>query len=417
MKRMITLFVTLALAVVCFNFGPKPAAAADQIVIKQWYHQYGEAGTQDAVQKYADEYNKLHPEVKVEITWVPGDYPTKVNAALLTADAPDIFEVSGTVPADLVRAGQLATLDDLYTPEVIKDFGSEMNFETVEGHLYGIKMITDTGVLCYRKSLLTAAGVKPPTTFDDLIAAAKALTTKAQSGLFIGNDAGKGELFAKLMIWSAGGQLIKDGKSVFNTDRSAAAWAKLATLSNSGSLLVGAPADWWDPSALTDGLTAMQWCGLWSLPAITKALGDDFGVVAWPALDDKGAPATWNGGYSELVNAKSAHLAEAKAFVKWLWIENTADQNDWSLSYGFHIPPRASVAATADKLKSGPAADAVNIVTKYGQLEYPLYWTGAMDTMLTDGIVNVITKNADPKAELDAAAKKVDAELAIVMKK
>jgi hypothetical protein len=62
-----------------------------------------------------------------------------------------------------------------------------------------------------------------------------------------------------------------------------------------------------------------------------------------------------------MVSAKSANVDAAKAYIKWLWIDNTKDQEDFNLSYGFHIPPRKSLAAQATKLQSGPAADALKI--------------------------------------------------------
>jgi hypothetical protein len=49
---------------------------------------------------------------------------------------------------------------------------------------------TTWGCCTTRKSNLDKAGVQPPTTIDELIAASLALNTKDQRGLFIGNDAG-----------------------------------------------------------------------------------------------------------------------------------------------------------------------------------------------------------------------------------
>ncbi len=51
-------------------------------------------------------------------------------------------------------------------------------------------MIVDPQVIYYRKSLLDKAGIKPPETIDDLIAAAKELTTNKVKGIFVGNDGG-----------------------------------------------------------------------------------------------------------------------------------------------------------------------------------------------------------------------------------
>ncbi len=406
--------LAMAAAIITVGLPPTAQAAAAPIVIKQWYHQYGEAGTQQAVQKYADEYHALHPDVTVQVNWILGDYTTKLSAALQTSDAPDVYEVSPFVTVDLVQANQVADLSDIYTPDVIKDFGSSMGFVTINNKPYGVKMINDPIGLYYRKSLLDAAGIKPPTTMDELIAAAKKLTTKTQSGLFMGNDYGKDARIAKLVIFSAGSDLTKDGKAVFNNDRTAQAWTKLKELVDSGSLLIGSPTDWWDPSALTSGAAAMQLCGMWALPGVKKALGDDFGVVPWPGLDAQGTPAATLGGWSEVVNPKSQNLDAAKAFVKWEWIENAQIQQDWSVAYGFHIPPRASVAASTDALSKGQAADFVAFTTKYAKLEGGPYWTPAMDQALIDSIADILTNGADPKAAMDTAAQKIDALLVSV---
>ena len=54
-------------------------------------------------------------------------------------------------------------------------------------------------------------------------------------------------------------------------------------------ILSGAPTDWWDPSAFTSGLVAMQWTGLWAMPGIKKGVGDDFGPLLCqaPRLDQR----------------------------------------------------------------------------------------------------------------------------------
>jgi len=146
------------------------------------------------------------------------------------------------------------------------------------------------------------------------------------------------------------------------------------------------------------------------VPKIRQAFDDDFGVLPFPKLDGSGAPSVPVGAYGAMVNAKSEHVAEAKAFVKWLWIDNSKDQEDFNLSYGFHIPPRKSLAAKASKLQSGVAADTVKLNQDYGHTDNPA-WTPKMGTAFTDMLTNVIKKGADPAAEIAKAEKTVNAEL------
>ena len=93
----------------------------------------------------------------------------------------------------------------------------------MDGKIYQVKMVDDMGVLYYRKSMLDKAGVQPPTTIDELIAASKALNTKDQKGLFIGNDAGVtpsfggGSLLGPI-LWTVGSDyLTADNKPGFTT--------------------------------------------------------------------------------------------------------------------------------------------------------------------------------------------------------
>ena len=52
----------------------------------------------------------------------------------------------------------------------------------MDGKIYQVKMVDDMGVLYYRKSILDKAGVQPPTTIDELIAASKALNYQGPEG-------------------------------------------------------------------------------------------------------------------------------------------------------------------------------------------------------------------------------------------
>ena len=148
-----------------------------------------------------------------------------------------------------------------------------------------------------------------------------------------------------------------------------------------------------------------------------EALGGRVVVAEGEALDvaggqfgGGGAPTVFNGGWATFVNAKSPHVEEAKAFAKWLWIDHEEFIQDWCLSYGFHIPPRKSMAADADALTTGPAATAVQISQDHGWGEDP-NWTPVMETAVDDMMTHIVLEGADPEAEFDTAAGTIQAEL------
>lgn len=400
-------------AVVFAGWGHAPhAVAQDKIRLVQWYHQYGEEGTEDAVRRYAEQYTEENPDVEIEVVWQLGDYGQALNAALLTDEAPDIFEQSA-VTLDQVRQEQVAPLDDLYTDEVRAAFSeTSLGTATIDGSIYWIKMLDDTGTIYYHKSILEEAGVEPPETLDALIEAAQTLSSGRQKGLFAGNDGGISGLLGPL-LWSTGTDFLNEDSTApaFNTDAAAEAYTKLRELNQSDALLMGAPTDWWDPSAFIQQLTVMAWGGLWAMPQILREVGaENVGVLPWPKASEDGTPSTFRGGWGECVFGKGENIDAAKALAKWLWIDNTEIQQDWNLGYGFHVPPRTEAAETAEPLQDPPASEVVGFLNDYGVAPNPL-WTGAMGTALQDAVTRIVREDADAREELDAAAETVQAEL------
>ncbi|MGI4789976.1 MAG: ABC transporter substrate-binding protein [Janthinobacterium lividum] len=379
-----------------------------RVTLTQWYHQYGEARTQQAALRYALEYTRQRPDVAVRVVWVPGDYGTKLSTALLTPGGPDMFE--GQVSAAMVRAGQIAPLDDLLPLSARADLlPQDLAMNTVEGHLYGVKMSDDIGLLYYRKSLFAAAGLEPPSSSAALLAAAKTLTAGDRKGLFIGNDGGLSALLT-ILPWSAGSDFLEGRRVVFNTPRTLAAYELLRELGASGALLIGSPTDYFDPTAMIQGLSAMQWTGLWAYPALRRHFGEDIGAIPWPALDALGKPATFLGGWSQMVSAQSAHVADAKAYLKWLWVDNVAAQKNWTLDFGLHLPPRSSLILSTPSLRGPVPTIAAHSLRDYGR-SLPPDWDQAMTTALTDALTNALKRGQPLPEQLSIAAKKCEREL------
>ncbi|GES29405.1 extracellular solute-binding protein [Streptomyces angustmyceticus] len=378
--------------------------------ISQWYHQYGEPGVERAVKRYAAAYRKAD----VAVQWRPGDYDRQTAAALLTDSGPDVFEVNGPL-LEQIRGGQVVDLTAEVEPAKDDFHQAVLAPKIWRDKIWGIPQAVDMQVLYYRKSLLRKAGVRPPRTLDELVDGAKKLSGKQTKGLFLGNDGGAGVL-GGTPLFAAGLSLVTpEGKVGFDDPAAARALGKIRQLYADKSLLLGAPTDWSDPAAFIQGLTAMQWSGLWALPQIRKALGDDFGVLPFPEDGSGGKPSVPVGAYAAAVSARSRRKQEAKAFAKWLWVDRGDFQQDFALSYGFHIPARISLAKKARQLQSGPAADAVRFSAEHGYAE-PLLWTTGSRTAYQDALSRIIKGGANPESELKAVVRKVGAELQRVRK-
>ncbi len=392
---------------------PGTAAAApsgDLPKLSQWYHAYGEEGTKDAVERYAKGYTKA----AVEVTW-SSDYDNALPPALLTDTGPDVFEWGNGPSIDMIRSGQVVDLTDLFTDELKADFNKAvLDRVTYDGKIWAVPQLVDMILLVYRKSMLDKAGVKPPTNLDEMVAAAKALTSGDVKGLFVGNDGGATEMGGPLLYSAGETFLTADGKLGFG-DKSAEAFGKLHQMYADGSLLEGQDKDWWSEEAFTSGACAMQWTGLWTFPAISKALGDDWGVAAWPSAGDGGAPVTIFGAFSSCVSAKAKDVALAKDFVKYLWIDNTDAQVEFATAFGFHVPSRASLVPKAKTLQSGAGKEAADLLASSGKPQSAMLWSGKAGTAFNDMMTKIVKDGADPKAGLAELKPIVEAEASAAM--
>ncbi len=375
--------------------------------LSQWYHAYGEDGVQDAVKTWASEFDGAN----VTVNWVASDYEKGVSTALLTDNAPDIFEYANGPTLDMIKAGQAADLTDVvgdakdsFTPRVMERL-------TYQGKIWAVPQTVDMQLLYYRPSLLAKARLQPPTTLDALVAAAKAQKTNDMGGFFAGNDGGLGVL-GSLLIWGAGlEQISADKKSAgFNDARLYAAVGTFKSFFDSGALLKSASTDWSDATPFINGETAMQWGGLWDLPKVKQAFGDDVGVLPFPSTGNGGRPAVPFGAFSSVVNAHGKNVETAKQFVQWLWVDSEDKQVQFSNAFGCHIPAKPKLFGEADKVASGQGAQAAKFVSDHGFVD-DLFWTPAASQAYSTALSNVVKSGRDARTEFTAAADKVAAEL------
>ena len=386
------------------------AGGQGDVALSQWYHEYGEAGVKEAVEKYASEY----PNAKVKVQWTPGEYMQILGAALLTDEAPDVFEYEQGGSLDMIRGGQLEDLTELMEPVKDKFNKAVIDRFTFQDKIYAIPQTIDMQMLFYRKSLLEEKGIKPPATFAELVEAAKAVKTNDMGGFFAGNDSGVGVL-GTIFIWASGhDQLNEDRTEVaFLTDEFYQALIDYREFVKSGAVLAGASNDWYGPEAFVNEECAFQWGGLWGLPAIQQAFGDDFGVLQFPAMGSKGRPAVPFGAFGACVNAKGKNVDASKEFIKWLWIDQEDKQIDFSTAYGVHIPAKDALASQTEQFKEGPGADAATFVSENG-FANDIMWSGSLGEAYGAAVNNVIVSNADPKqafADFGDLAKKELAKL------
>lgn len=274
------LFVALALLTAGLN-APAARAAADTVNLTLEGASSGPAETA-RLQQIVDTWNKAHADIQVKLSLVP-DYDTTLAKELASGTPPDVFYVDSFKFLDLVKAGALLPVGDKLTN--VDDFYPALrDVFTANGKFYCPPKDFSTLALQVNTDMLAKAGVKVPTTWDELAAAAKTLTTKDVSGFVTPTDPARFYAF----LYAAGGSVTNadltkmtinspEGLKAlkFYTDLYANGYAKQA------SELGGAG---WPGEAFEKGKAAMIFEGNWLLGDMKeKAPNTKFQSVELPA--------------------------------------------------------------------------------------------------------------------------------------
>src|SRR3989475_12372673 len=199
--RPLALAAALALALAV------PAAHA-QKVIRVW-HTETQPNSQEAVKNIARRFEAKHPGVKVEVealAW--GDLEPKIMQSLAAGTPPELSHGQPITCSALQSKGLLLPLDD-----VVKALGEQNIWDQVKrvcrvgNTQYGLVHAAGTSLLIYRKDLAQKAGLKPPKTWAELVANAKAFNASGIAGITIPGD----NLFINILL----GELLKANGGIF----------------------------------------------------------------------------------------------------------------------------------------------------------------------------------------------------------
>jgi N,N'-diacetylchitobiose transport system substrate-binding protein len=188
-----------------------PAAASGPTTIDVWLMKG--SVSDDFLKRFEADFAAKHTDIKanVQIQEWNGIGP-KIIGALASKDAPDVIEVGNTQVAQYSASGGVKDLTDkkadLKGDDWIEGLAGPGNYE---GKQYGIPYYAANRVVVYRKDLFQAAGVTPPKTREEWLAATAKLNTGGNQGIYL-----PGQNFYVLsgFIWDEGGDLaVKEGDS------------------------------------------------------------------------------------------------------------------------------------------------------------------------------------------------------------
>jgi multiple sugar transport system substrate-binding protein len=325
---------------------PKEPTSPVTITFQSW------VGQAQQMKKLVADFKKEHPNITVKFLNVPAESATqKLTTQIAGGNPPDTAFLDASAVQDFAARRALVNLDGYIAGSKavsLDDYVAGFKQTAVyQNSMFALPYDGETTGLFYRTDLFQAAGItSPPTTWEELQAAAAKLTdpAKKQYGFIL--FAPEAQYYWLPFLWQAGGNLLsQDGKTIaFNSPQGVQA----------AELYVGlrkyAPPDYlasnsWDGRvAFANGKVGMYAAGAWfggEMASSYPKINGKWSVAPLPAGPARCA--TTIAGDSLVVTNQSKNKDAA-----WLWIEFLSRPDNMKLwTFGTPtatlLPPRQSL--------------------------------------------------------------------------
>ena len=271
------------------------STAAQAVEIEYW--QYFFDARVEAMETLIENFQAANPDITVKMTHFPyADYRTKVAAAIPAGEGPDVVQLFYGWLNDYVAADLIQPLPaDVFPASKIDAEFFPMVQAMKEGDQYwALPTAVRSLALFYNERLLEEAGVEPPTTLDEMIAAAQAMTKRdgagnlTQVGMTAGMTAQDHHWWREGLVRQFGGEpYVDDYQTVnYNTE------AGLEALNFYSSLFTGDDAvtsiGFMDEpqAAFKAGRAGLHIDGSFRIGSLDGQRGLNWGVTELPATAD-----------------------------------------------------------------------------------------------------------------------------------
>jgi multiple sugar transport system substrate-binding protein len=288
--------------------------SGEKVTINWWDYQSTEA-MQQAIKDMIDGYQKEHPNVTIQRTYIPfADLKNKLLMGSAAGQLPDIVMMDNPDHQAFAAAGILADI----TKEV-KDWGqADKYFEgpwsstVYKDKNYGIPADSNNLALYYNADMFKEAGIEPPKNWEDMKADAKKLTKSGVYGMSASAIKTEQGTFQFLpFVWQAGADLTN-----FNNQGTVEAVKLWKDMVDNGSMSKEIITQ--DQQAVAvqfaSGKTAMMVNGTWQIPFLKKEAKFNWDIVPLPAGKQAG---TILGGENWAITTASKHKDVAFDILKY----------------------------------------------------------------------------------------------------
>lgn len=301
--------------------------------IKLRFSSWGSKTEYNILKSVINDYEKLHPDIKIEFIHVPENYFRKLHLLYASKTEPDVVFVNNTYAPLYIQAGLFEDLSRFGRDEFFK---SATDCFTYDGKLYAVPRDVSGLVIYVNKNL-----IKHPEKIKNIYDL-KNYAKKVSDGKVFGLNFETNPLFwIYYLEYFGGGILSDDGKNIiFNSENSIKGLKFYSDMINSDSSIPKK----YQMSGMTSAQMfinqkiAMYLSGRWMVPKFRESVSFDWDVIPFP-FDNGRKNLIDSSGWA--ISKSSKHKKEAFDFVKYL---SSKEVSEIFTKSGLITPARIDVA-------------------------------------------------------------------------
>lgn len=323
-----------------------------------YWHTLTEQKRVQQLKSMIEKFEKQNDGIKVEQVAVPeSDFPTKISASLGAGKMPTLIQTG--INQTLFLASQ-NVLDTKSHEEIVNKIGKDdffsgalntMKVPDKEGY-YGVPLMGWVQGVWYRKDLFKEKGLEPPTTWENILAAAKAFNDpdNKKYGIVVGTakDNFAEQTFSQFALSNQARVFDKEGNVNFNTPEMVESldyYKKLSQYTPSG-------AEGWRQARdlyLSERAPMVMYSSYLMSDLVDKDLADVTGF----SIPEKKEKAAF-GQITSLSVTKTSSKEQKKAAKKFIsFLMKKENYIDFMhMSPGGHLPTRQSIAEAPEYLQN-----------------------------------------------------------------
>ncbi len=420
-----TLLKTTAALLVTAAFGAAPALAAEPVEVSLYYPVAVGGAVTKTIDGMVADFEKENPDIKIQAVYA-GTYQdslVKSLTAFKSGAPPTMAVLLSTDLFTLIDEGAITPIDKIASSAADKKwiagfYDSFMQNSQTGGQTWGIPFQRSTIVMFYNKDLFKQAGLdpeKPPTTWDETVAAAKKLTKRdasgnvTQWGVKIPSTGFPYWIFQGMTTPNDTILMNSDGtKTYFDKPGAVEALQWWVDLSAKHKVMPAGVVEWGTtPKDFLEQKAAMVWTSTGNLTNLRKNASFPFGTAMLPAAKHRGSP-TGGGNFYVFNKTTPAQQQAAMKFIRWASSPQRAAE--WSIATGY-VATRPDAWETPEMqkyVKEVPDALVAREQLEFSVAELSTHENQRVTKALNDNLQAALTGTKKPQEALKDAQREAD---------